>query len=430
MSDPGERAVGPPPSPSGRRPAAAAPSLSAGQDHRAAEATAQAAESGSTSLADDAEPVAAALRLLTMEEAVAVAASQGLEISQRTFRYYAVMGLLPPSSQSPSGTEDGRVNYYPPDVVDRLLTIRRLQAEGYSLKQIRTWIDLQEASPASPCATQSRRERQRVRIARLRGAVGELSAASTASDAAGLPAVGPDSTSTPAPTGRIQPQASGDKPDAARSAPLHRAVPSPPQVETKGGSDPRLEEDNREAAPTLEAGPREPDVPASVGSDIPGGGSDAASIDGLALLSFFAGTVPEEALQAFLSTVLADEREPVLRQAALRYYETLIGGLIGDDAARRAVRGAVAAMDPLDVDALVSPLRRMRERERDPAAAGLPLARVLRAIQAHPAPRTTHPLRPPTNRHAPPCERKLTRPPPSLRDWKVTSRCFQRSAAR
>lgn len=79
--------------------------------------------------------------LLTIGETLQAAAAQGLDLTERTFRYYGVMGLLPAPLKRPSGQEDARVRYYPGTVIDRLLEIRDLQAQGWSLKQIKTWFE-------------------------------------------------------------------------------------------------------------------------------------------------------------------------------------------------------------------------------------------------------------------------------------------------
>ena len=73
--------------------------------------------------------------LLSLEEVLEQAHQIGLEVSERTFRYYAVLGLLPSPVKRPEG--DARVHYYPPEILDRLRQIRHLQAQGHSLKQVK-----------------------------------------------------------------------------------------------------------------------------------------------------------------------------------------------------------------------------------------------------------------------------------------------------
>ncbi|MHB2021257.1 MAG: MerR family transcriptional regulator [Candidatus Xenobia bacterium] len=86
---------------------------------------------------------------LTIEQVLEEAATQGVQLSERTFRYYAALGLLPPTERPPEHG-DGRCQYYPPTTVEKLMTIRRLQAEGYSLKQIKDALSVQPAVPAKP----------------------------------------------------------------------------------------------------------------------------------------------------------------------------------------------------------------------------------------------------------------------------------------
>lgn len=77
--------------------------------------------------------------LLTLEEVLARCEQQGLEVSERTFRYYAVLGLLPRPVKRPDG--DARVHYYEPHVLERLAEIRKLQADGHSLKQVKKLLE-------------------------------------------------------------------------------------------------------------------------------------------------------------------------------------------------------------------------------------------------------------------------------------------------
>lgn len=64
-----------------------------------------------------------------------------LDVSERTFRYYAVLGLLPRPIKRPQGSGDARVHYYEPSILDRLRQIRSLQAEGHSLKQVKKLLE-------------------------------------------------------------------------------------------------------------------------------------------------------------------------------------------------------------------------------------------------------------------------------------------------
>ena len=75
--------------------------------------------------------------LLTLEEILQEASRLELDLSERTFRYYGVMGLLPKPIRRP-GSGDARVHYYAREVIlKRLSDIRQLQSQGYSLKQIK-----------------------------------------------------------------------------------------------------------------------------------------------------------------------------------------------------------------------------------------------------------------------------------------------------
>ena len=87
---------------------------------------------------------------LALDEVLSGAARLGLELSERTFRYYAVLGLLPKPIKRPEGTSDGRVHHYPPEILDRLNEIRSLQNRGYSLKQIKKFFEVTPAPAATP----------------------------------------------------------------------------------------------------------------------------------------------------------------------------------------------------------------------------------------------------------------------------------------
>ena len=77
--------------------------------------------------------------LLTLEEVLATSTQRGLELSERTFRYYVVLGLLPKPLKKPG--EDARVHFYPLAILDRLQEIRSLQEQGFSLKQIKKYVE-------------------------------------------------------------------------------------------------------------------------------------------------------------------------------------------------------------------------------------------------------------------------------------------------
>lgn len=79
--------------------------------------------------------------LLSLEDVLGECEKLGLDVSERTFRYYAVLGLLPGPVKRPPGSGDARVHYYQPSILDRLRQIRSLQAEGHSLKQVKKLLE-------------------------------------------------------------------------------------------------------------------------------------------------------------------------------------------------------------------------------------------------------------------------------------------------
>jgi len=91
---------------------------------------------------------------LTLEDVLREAVHLGLELSERTFRYYNVLGLLPRPVKLPSG--DARVHYYPREILTRLQDIRKLQNEGYSLKQIKSYFAVVPAEPKPTAAVERR----------------------------------------------------------------------------------------------------------------------------------------------------------------------------------------------------------------------------------------------------------------------------------
>lgn len=72
---------------------------------------------------------------LTLEDVLREATRIDLDLTERTFRYYSVLGLLPRPIKRAQG--DARIHYYPRGILTRLQDIRKLQNEGYSLKQIK-----------------------------------------------------------------------------------------------------------------------------------------------------------------------------------------------------------------------------------------------------------------------------------------------------
>ncbi len=87
--------------------------------------------------------------LLSLEDVLAESEKLGLEVSERTFRYYAVLGLLPRPVKRPPGSGDARVHYYEVGILDRLRQIRGLQAEGHSLKQVKKLLEVTSEHPSA-----------------------------------------------------------------------------------------------------------------------------------------------------------------------------------------------------------------------------------------------------------------------------------------
>jgi DNA-binding transcriptional MerR regulator len=73
-----------------------------------------------------------------------VAAATGT--TTKTLRFYEQAGLLPAADRSTSG-----YRRYAPDILERLHFIRRSQAAGLTLAQIRTILEIRDAGHA-PCA--------------------------------------------------------------------------------------------------------------------------------------------------------------------------------------------------------------------------------------------------------------------------------------
>ncbi|KGH45347.1 MULTISPECIES: heavy metal-responsive transcriptional regulator [Modestobacter] len=105
-----------------------------------------------------------------------VAAATGT--TAKTLRFYERAGLLPPPRRTSAGYRQ-----YSPDIVARMDFIRRSQAAGFSLAQIRTILDIRDSGDA-PCRhvqglLDERLEaldRQLTELAALRGTVAHLRA--------------------------------------------------------------------------------------------------------------------------------------------------------------------------------------------------------------------------------------------------------------
>jgi len=74
--------------------------------------------------------------LLTSEQVIAEARKLGVEISQRTLKFYVSQGLVPHPERHPSGTVDKRVLFFNGRTPAILAEIRRLQESGLTLQQI------------------------------------------------------------------------------------------------------------------------------------------------------------------------------------------------------------------------------------------------------------------------------------------------------
>lgn len=73
---------------------------------------------------------------LTLPDLVRRAVEVGLEVSDRTVRFYVSKGLLAPPVRAPFPGADGRVSWFPADSLRRLRRISHLKAQGLSLEQI------------------------------------------------------------------------------------------------------------------------------------------------------------------------------------------------------------------------------------------------------------------------------------------------------
>ncbi len=79
---------------------------------------------------------------LTSEEVLEKAEKIGLELAERKLKYYVTLGIIPKPIRNPedkSKVYDGRVAYFPHEVVDRLNKIKDLQDSGFTLVQIKKY---------------------------------------------------------------------------------------------------------------------------------------------------------------------------------------------------------------------------------------------------------------------------------------------------
>lgn len=92
----------------------------------------------------------------------------------KTIRFYEQEGLLPPPTRTPSGYRD-----YDPQMLDRLEFIRRAQAAGLSLREVRQVLAIADQGE-QPCAhvievLTDRLDRVRTMLAELSGLEAHLS---------------------------------------------------------------------------------------------------------------------------------------------------------------------------------------------------------------------------------------------------------------
>ena len=78
-------------------------------------------------------------RHLTSEEVLKEAGELGLELAERKLKYYVTLGIIPKPLRNPGGDYDGRIAYFPAEVVERLRKIKELQDSGFTLPQIKQY---------------------------------------------------------------------------------------------------------------------------------------------------------------------------------------------------------------------------------------------------------------------------------------------------
>lgn len=75
------------------------------------------------------------------------AREMGLDVNERTLKFYTNRGLLPKPVRNPYPGADGRVSYYPRDALRRLRKIYQMKAQGFKLGQIRQLLERQGNEP-------------------------------------------------------------------------------------------------------------------------------------------------------------------------------------------------------------------------------------------------------------------------------------------
>ena len=76
---------------------------------------------------------------MTVSEILKLAKESGIDVNQRTVRLYADMGLIPRPDVR-NRDEGGRSGYYDLRIVGILAAIPDLQQQGYSLKDIKSFL--------------------------------------------------------------------------------------------------------------------------------------------------------------------------------------------------------------------------------------------------------------------------------------------------
>jgi len=74
---------------------------------------------------------------LTLEELLYALEHEGMEVQERTIRFWIAKGVLEKPLRKPFKFADGRVRYFPHKVVGEISDILRLQEEGWKLTQIK-----------------------------------------------------------------------------------------------------------------------------------------------------------------------------------------------------------------------------------------------------------------------------------------------------
>lgn len=78
---------------------------------------------------------------LSQDELLEQARELGLDLTERTLKFYTARGLVPRPEKKPFPAADGRVAYFHRDVLRRLRRIEQLKAQGFKLEQIRKLLE-------------------------------------------------------------------------------------------------------------------------------------------------------------------------------------------------------------------------------------------------------------------------------------------------